>query len=61
MSEINKLQKYKLHLEKRYYKLIERYNDYRYIDESKSDIACYKALKILDKLNRIKYLENSLV
>ena len=48
------------HLELRYQKLIERSNNYKYVDECKSDIACYKALKILKKLNRIKYLDNSL-
>lgn len=61
MSRFNDLHKYKTHLENRYQKLIERANDYKYIDEAKSDNACYKALKTLEKLNRIRYLENSFV
>ena len=61
MSKVKELHTYKNHLEQRYRKLIERSNNYKYIDESMSDIACYKALKILQKLNRVKYLENSLM
>jgi hypothetical protein len=28
-----------------------------FIDESKSDRAAFKAMKILDKLNRVSYLD----
>jgi len=61
MSRLTNLYKYKQHLELRYQKLIERSNDYRYVDEAKSDIALYKAMKVLEKINRVKYLDNSLV
>ncbi len=61
MKRLTDLNKYRTHLELRYNKLIERYNNYKYLDECKSDIAYYKALRILKKLNRIKYLDNSLV
>jgi len=61
MKHFIDLNVYKQHLELRYQKLIERSNDYKYVDECKSDRACYKALKILKKLNRIKYLDNSLM
>lgn len=61
MSKVKELHTYKNHLEQRYRKLIERSNDYKYVDEPKSDTACYKALKTLEKLNRVKYLENSLM
>ena len=61
MSKIKELHTYKNHLEQRYRKLIERSNDYKYVDEPRSDVASYKALKILEKLNRVKYLDNSLV
>ena len=60
MSRLLDLHKYKQHLELRYKKLIERANDYKYIDEVKSDIALFKAMKILQKLDRVKYLDNSL-
>ncbi|WP_299624627.1 Lacal_2735 family protein [uncultured Tenacibaculum sp.] len=61
MSRLTQLHRYREHLEERYSKLIERSNDYRYEDEAKSDIAFYKALKILEKINRVRYLDNSLV
>jgi len=61
MSRLKDLRKYKKHLELRYQKLIERANEYRYIDEAKSDTALYKAMKILQKIDRVKYLDNSLV
>lgn len=61
MLNMKDLKTSKSNLEKRYYNLIERSNNYKYIDESMSDIAYYKALKTLRKLNKIKYLENSLM
>ena len=61
MSRLSQLYRYRKHLEERYQKLIERSNDYKYVDEGKSDLASYKALKILEKINRVKYLDNSLV
>ena len=57
MSRLNQLKRYRKHLEERYNKLVERANDYKYVDESKSDRAAYKALKVLEKLNRVKYLD----
>ncbi len=56
MSRLSQLSQYRKHLEERYRKLVEQSNDYKYIDEIKSDRAAYKAMKILDKLNRINYL-----
>lgn len=58
MSRINQLHRYKKHLEERYHQLVERSNDYRFVDESKSDRAAYKAMKVLEKLNRVKYLDH---
>ena len=57
MSRLNQLHRYRKHLEERYYRLIERSNDYKFIDESKSDSAAYKAMKILDKINQVNYLD----
>jgi len=56
MSRLNQLSQYRKHLEERYNKLVERSNDYKYIDEIKSDRAAYKAMKILGKLNKVNYL-----
>ena len=55
MSRLSQLLQYKNHLEERYGRLLEQSNDYRYIDEVKSDRAAYKAMKIREKLNRINY------
>lgn len=56
MSQLKQFHRYRKHLEERYNKLVERSNDYKYIDESKSDRAAFKAMKILGKLNRVNYL-----
>ncbi|TYP97951.1 hypothetical protein C7447_103117 [Tenacibaculum adriaticum] len=61
MSRLSQLYRYRKHLEERYQKLIERSNDYKYVDESKSDLASFKAMKVLEKINRVKYLDNSVV
>ena len=53
MSRLDQLSKYRLHLQDRYHRLVEQSNDYKYVDEIKSDRAAYKAMKILDKLNGV--------
>lgn len=58
MSRISQLQAYKKHLQERYSKLLEKSNDYRFIDENKSDFAAFKAMKIQTKLNKVSYLES---
>ncbi len=60
MTRINQLHRYKNHLEERYRKLVERANDYKYVDECKSDCSAFKAMKVLEKINRIKYLDKDL-
>lgn len=57
MSQIVQLHRYRKHLEDRYNRLVERSIDYKYEDESTSDQAAFKAMKILEKLNRVKYLD----
>jgi len=61
MSRLQQLKTYKNHLEKRYRTLLEKSNDYRFVDEPKSDRAAFKALKILEKLNRVKYLDKDVL
>jgi hypothetical protein len=56
MSRLSQLHRYRIHLEERYHRLVERSNDYKYIDEIKSDRAAFKAMKILGKLNKVNYL-----
>lgn len=57
MSRIDQLKTYRKHLEERYRKLVERANDYKYEDECKSDRSAFKAMQVLEKLNRVKYLD----
>jgi len=47
----------KKRLQKQYSKLIEISNNYRFLDESLSDLAAYKAMRLLQKLNRVSYLD----
>jgi hypothetical protein len=47
----------KLRLQKQYLKLVEISNNYRFLDESLSDLAAYKAMKLLQKINRVGYLD----
>ena len=56
MSRLSQLHRYRIHHEERYHRLVERSNDYKYIDEIKSDRAAFKAMKILGKLNKVNYL-----
>lgn len=56
MSRLSQLSRYRKHLEDRYHRLVERSNDYKYVDETKSDRAAFKAMKVLEKLNRVNYL-----
>lgn len=56
MSRLIQLSRYRKHLQERCLRLVEQSNDYKYIDETKSDRAAFKAMKILEKLNRVNYL-----
>ena len=57
MSRLSQLHRYRKHLEERYHRLVERSNDYKYVDEPRSDRAAFKAMKVLEKLNRVHYLD----
>lgn len=60
MTRIHQLNSYKKHLEQRYRRLIERANDYKFEDECKSDRSAFKAMKVLEKINRLDYLNKTL-
>ncbi len=57
----NQFQDYKRHLQDRYVNLIEKSNNYRFVDEAKSDLAAFKAMKLLEKINQVNYLDRELV
>lgn len=60
MTRLTQFISYKNHLQKRYNKLVEKSASYRFIDESESDVAAYKAMKIRQKLNQMSYLNKEL-
>ena len=57
MYHQNQFQIYKSHLLKRYLNLIETSINYKYEDEALSDMAAFKAMKLLEKLNQVRYLD----
>ena len=54
----NQFKNYKRHLLDRYVNLVEKSNDYRFEDEAKSDLAAFKAMKLLEKINQVRYLDS---
>lgn len=60
MYRKNQFDSFKKHLKQRYIELVEKSNNYRFEDEVKSDIAAFKALKVLEKLNQLSYLDRKL-
>ncbi len=42
-------------LEARYKKLVEKAYNFKYTNSSISDLAAYKAMRLLEKINRIKF------
>ena len=57
---MNRIEKIKIHqdkLESRYKQLTEHAYNFRQTDSALSDISEYKAIKLLNKLNRLKYLQ----
>lgn len=47
-------------LKEDYVRLVEESDNYRFVDEVKSDMAAFRAMKILEKLNKVSFLENGI-
>jgi hypothetical protein len=60
MYQNKEYKKFKKQLKEKYIVLIEKSNNYRFEDETISDLAAFKAMKLLEKLNQISYLERKL-
>ena len=60
MHHKNQFNSFKKHLKERYLELVEKSNNYRFEDEAKSDIAAFKAMKLLEKISQISYLDRKL-
>ncbi|MCX7551942.1 Lacal_2735 family protein [Xanthomarina sp. F2636L] len=56
MENSNKIKENQIKLQKRYKRLIEQAYNLRETDSAMSDISEFKAIKLLNKLNRLKYL-----
>ncbi|GAA0742148.1 MULTISPECIES: Lacal_2735 family protein [Flavobacteriaceae] len=56
MKDLSKIKKHQLKLQIRYKQLIEQAYNLRQTDSATSDISEYRAIKLLDKLNKLKYL-----
>lgn len=51
------LSRFKKHLQQRHVELIEKSNNYRFVDEAISDLAAFKAMKLNEKLIQLSYLD----
>lgn len=56
MNKIENIKNHQSKLNKRYKQLIEHAYNFRQTDSALSDISEYRAIKLLNKLNRLKYL-----
>lgn len=56
MEELTEIRKHQLKLQQQYKQLIEQAYNLRQTDSALSDISEYKAIKLLNKLNRLRYL-----
>ncbi len=56
MKHRNNIKAYQNRLNKRYKELIEQAYNFKQTDSALSDISEYRAIKLLNEINRIKYL-----
>ncbi|MGC1632883.1 MAG: Lacal_2735 family protein [Gelidibacter sp.] len=56
MKSLSEIKEHQIKLQNRYKHLIEQAYNVRQTDHALSDISEYKAIKLLNKLNRLKYL-----
>ncbi|GGG55462.1 Lacal_2735 family protein [Bizionia arctica] len=56
MENLSKIKQNQIKLQLRYKQLIEQAYNLRETDSAMSDISEFKAIKLLNKLNRLRYL-----
>ncbi|WP_435133518.1 Lacal_2735 family protein [Formosa sp. A9] len=56
MNQNDRIKKNQQRLNKRYKQLIEQAYNFRQTDSAISDISEFQAIKLLNKINRLKYL-----
>lgn len=57
MKTLTQISKQRKKLQKQYKQLIEQAYNLRQTDSAESDISEYQAIKLLDKLNKLNYLQ----
>lgn len=57
MNRIKEIKTHQDKLSSKYKQLLEQAYNFRQTDSALSDISEYKAIKLLNKLNRLKYLQ----
>ena len=60
MNRANLIKNNQVKLLKRYKELVEQAYNLRQTDSALSDISEYRAIKLLNKLNRLKYLRREI-
>lgn len=55
MTTSTEIKRYTKRLEKKYKRLSEKAYNFKFIDSALSTIAEYKAMRLLNKINRIKF------
>ena len=60
MNRIDNIKVYQIKLSQRYKELVEQAYNFRQTDSALSDISEYRAIKLLNKLNRLKYLSRDM-
>lgn len=60
MKHQSELRKHQLKLQLRYKQLVEQAYNFRQTDSAFSDISEYKAIKLLHKMNKLKFLDREL-
>lgn len=61
MDDLTKIRKHQLKLQLQYKQLIEQAYNLRQTDPALSDISEFKAMKLLEELNKLEYLNHDLV
>mgnify|MGYP007038732785 FL=1 len=56
MNKNDLIQEHQNKLHKKYIRLVEQAYNFRQTDHALSDISEFRAIKLLDKLNKLKYL-----
>ncbi|MCF7561486.1 Lacal_2735 family protein [Sabulilitoribacter multivorans] len=60
MSRIDSIKQKQIKLNTRYKELVEQAYNFRQTDSALSDLSEFRAIKLLNKLNRLKYLSREM-